>query len=125
MFDIQKYIENGTVIQTKIAMDINYSKIGSEDLPAVLNDPVVKASFFGDGYKKKFSREQWTEKYLNQLSCAAVAECFNPEYLYYLNEVAEYVRGKKGKTNSKLLMGAIVIAMAVVALVLVVSSLNP
>lgn len=125
MFDIQKYIEDGTVIRTKIAMDINYRDIDSEDLPSVVNNSVVKAGFFGDGYNERVPKEQWTEKYLDELSCASVGECFNPEYLYYLNEVAEYVRGKKKKVSSKLFMGAIVVAVAVVALVLVVSSLNP
>ena len=60
-----------------------------------VNDPVIKASFFGEGYKDKIPKEQWTEQYLDLLGCAAIAECFNAEYLYYLNEVAEHVHKKK------------------------------
>ncbi len=66
--------------------------------------------------------DRWTEKYLDELSCAVAAECFNTEYLYYLNEVADYVNKKKG--NSKLIIGAVVLVVAVAALILAFSGWN-
>lgn len=122
MFDIQRYIEDGTVQRTKIAIGIKYRDIGTEELRALVNDPVVKASFFEEGYDKKIPKKQWTERYLDELPFAAVADCFNEEYLYYLNDVAEYVQGKKRrKKNCRLALGAAVLVVVLAALVWVVA----
>lgn len=124
MFDIQKYIENGTVQQTKIASDIKYRDINSEDLSAIVNNPIIKASFFGEGYKNKLPEEQWTKQYLDELACAAIADCFNAEYLYHLDEVAEYVNRKKEKMNHSFIIGAAIVAAAAAVLLIIISILN-
>lgn len=100
MLDIHEYIADGAVKRVRIAMDIKFRKIGTDDLSEIVDAPEIKAAFFGQGYNKKVSKDQWTEVYLDKLSCAVAAECFNPEYLYYLNEVAEYVNREKEKSRS-------------------------
>lgn len=122
MFDVHKYLSDGAVKREKIAMDIKYREIGTDELNVIVNDPDVKAAFFGHGFQNKIPMDRWTEKYLDELSCAVVAECFNTDYLYYLNEVAEYVNKKKG--NSKLIIGAVVLVVAVAALILAFSGWN-
>lgn len=122
MFDVHKYLSNGAVKREKIATDIKYRIIGTEELNVIVNDADVKAAFFGHGFQDKIPMDQWTEKYLDELSCAVAAKCFNAEYLYYLNEVAEYVNKKKG--NSKLIIGAVVLVVAVAALFLAFSGWN-
>ena len=122
MFDVHKYLLDGTVKREKIAMDIKYREIGTEELNVIVNDPDIKAAFFGHGYPNKTPMDRWTEKYLDELSCAVAAACFNTEYLYYLNEVADYVNKKKG--NSKLIIGAVVLVVAVAALILAFSGWN-
>lgn len=128
MLDIQKYIEGEVVKREKIAMDIKYRRIGEEELRAIVEEPAIKSDFFGQGYNKKVPKDQWTERYLDKLSYAVAAECFNPEYLYYLNEVAEYVNSKKkgeifkriiravveyAKKHKKLVLALVVIAVLI------------
>lgn len=100
MIDPQKYIKNGRVDRAKIVSDIQCRNISLKELQRLIQDPMVSSGFFGDGYQGQVPKEQWTEQYLSQLTCAAIADCFNPEYLYYLNEVAEYVNSVRGKIKS-------------------------
>ena len=45
MFDVHKYLLDGTVKREKIAMDIKYREIGTEELNVIVNDPDIKAAF--------------------------------------------------------------------------------
>lgn len=99
MINVQKYIVDGTVAREKIAMDIKYRSIKKNDIEILIKDPVIKKSFFGDGYADKISRNKWDKEYLEKLSYAVVSEAFNSEYLLYLDEVAD----KVSKDNSGLL----------------------
>lgn len=124
MIDVQKYISGGTVKREMIAMDIKYRKICSkEDLSEIINNPNVKAAFYGQGFHDKVPKDQWTEKYLDKLSYAVVAECFNAEYLDYLYEVAEYVDKRKKLIKGFVSSLAALIA-AVAALALILSNWN-
>lgn len=123
MFDVHKYISDGIVKREKIAMDIKYRDIGSEELSAIVNNPDVKAAFFGQGFHDKVPKDQWTEKYLDEITSAVAAECFNAEYLDYLNEVAEYV-DKRKKMIKGLVSSLAVLIAAVAALALILSNWN-
>lgn len=122
MFDVHKYLSDGAVKREKIAMDIKYRVIGTKELNMLVNNPDIKSAFFGHGFQDKIPKDRWTEKYLDELSCAVAAECFNAEYLYYLNEVSEYMNRKKG--NFKLIIGAVVLVAAVAALIFAISRWN-
>lgn len=121
MVDKKAYIVNGRVEREKIAMDIKRLILSKSDLMEILSWKEVQDVFIGDHFSDRVPRSEWNEKYLDRLLCAVVAEAFNPEYLYYLNEVAEYVNARNKKDgNVKLVVGVAVIAVAVVVLAVVV-----
>ena len=115
--DKQRYFENGRLKRGSIAMDIKYHKISHDELMSLISDPEVSKEFFGEPCGK-IPKEDWDQQYLDKLSLAAVSECFNKDYLLYLEQVANGVGGKKRST--KLIVGgaAIVIAAAVALLVI-------
>ena len=104
MIDVLKYVNNGVVEREKIAMDIKYRVILKSDICDLVKDPVIKSAFFGNGYADKKSQSSWTRDYVDKLSYAVVSEAFNEEYLFYLDEVAEYVSKKEQSSSSILKM---------------------
>jgi len=123
MINKEKYFENGKLKRESIAMDIKYHRISHEDLLALIEDPDISREFYGDSYADKIPQEEWNEQYLDKLSYAVVSEAFNKDYLLYLEQVANVIGEKK--INSKIIIGGIVLAVAVIVLVVVlVSKLN-
>ena len=104
MIDVLKYVNNGVVEREKIAMDIIYRVILKSDICELVKEPMIKNAFFGNGYKDKKSQSSWDRDYVDKLSYAVVSEAFNEEYLFYLDEVAEYVSNKEKNSNSKFKM---------------------
>jgi hypothetical protein len=102
-------------------MDIKYRKLDKKGIDELLNSPGIEKNFVGSEYKNKVSRKQWTEDYLDILSYAAETQCFNRDYLYYLNEVAEYVNKKKKKSKivkiTLIVGGVVLFALAIFLLV--------
>lgn len=117
MINKEKYFENGKLKRESIAMDIKYHRISHEDLLSLISAPEISKEFYGDMYKNKVPREEWNEQYLDKLSYAVVSESFNKDYLLYLEQVANGIGEKK--INTKIIVGGIVLAIAVVALIVV------
>lgn len=117
MLDIKKYIVNGRVEREKIAMDIKYLTITKNDLDILISNKEIREAFVGNEFSDKIPKSKWDKEYLDKLSYAVVAEGFNAEYLYYLNEVAEYVNKKRG--NSKLIIGSTIVVVFIIILVLI------
>lgn len=117
MVNREKYFENGKLKRESIAMDIKYRRISHEDLLTLIADPEISKEFYGDSYMDKIPREEWNEQYLDKLSYAVVSEGFNKDYLLYLEQVADGIGEKK--SNSKVIIGGIVLAVAVIVLIVV------
>ncbi|MEH7009216.1 hypothetical protein V7087_00095 [Neobacillus niacini] len=100
---LNEYIINGEVARDKIAMDIKYRKLQNSDIKQLVKDSNIKAAFIGTNYNEKKPKHEWNKEYLDMLSYAVVAESFNPDYLLYLDEVANHVE-KRIKQN-KLIIG--------------------
>ena len=117
MVNIEKYINDGEVQRTKIALDVADGSISASDIREICSDQRIKNAFIGTSYSKKRSRDSWDDSYLDQVVCAAAAENFNQDYLLYLAEVGEHVRNKKTTSNVKLIVG-MVAAVAIVAIII-------
>lgn len=104
-----------------IALDIRYRNLSHDDLLLIISDPEISAAFYGKTYEDKIPKNQWDEEYLEKLSYAVVSESFNKDYLLYLEEVADSVSAQKN--NSKIVIGGVVLAVAVIAAVVVTVSI--
>ena len=99
-----KYIIAGKVSRSKIVMDIKCRKLKKNDIEKLARNPQIKNTFFGRGFKHKQPKKKWNKAYLDLVLCASVGECFNLEYMLYLDEVADYVVQVKKK---KIIIGGI------------------
>jgi hypothetical protein len=110
------YIVNGKVARNRIALDIKYRKLNRISIERLISDPEIASTFFGGNFTKKTPKNEWNKSYLDELSYAAVAQSFNPDYLFYLDEVAEFVNkpeSKKPINAYVVLIIAIVIAISI------------
>lgn len=112
----ERYIVDGNVKQSTIATDIIYRQLTGLDVEHIASDPIVKQAFFGKLEPLKRPKSEWNRDYLNYLHCAVAAECFNREYLLYLDEVAEYVSKAKFR---KVVIAGIVIVLVIIAGIIV------
>ena len=117
MSDIEKYISDGEVQRSKIALDVADGSISPSEIREICLDPRIKSAFIGTSYNKKKSKELWDTAFLDQVVCAAAAESFNQDYLLYLSEIGEYIRRKKLSKNMKMIVGAVVVA-AIIAVII-------
>lgn len=97
MFNAGNYIINGTVAREKIVFDIERQLIVRDDIKILASNDMISKSFFGKGVPFKKGQQCWDKKYLTELQCAVVAECFNEEYLYHLCDVVEHLKNSKKK----------------------------
>jgi len=111
-----EYVLRGKVERSKIANDIKSGKLKRSDIELLIKDQQIIEAFIGDHYNNKISKSSWDQEYLNLLSCAAVAESFNSDYLFYLNEVTEYVT--KYKFRKMVNVGVIFILIIVLGVFL-------
>jgi signal transduction histidine kinase len=122
---MNKYYDGNKVSKEKVAMDIKYRELDRRGIEELLECPGIEKCFVGSEYSKKISRERWTEDYLDSLSYSAATECFNRDYLYYLNDVAAFIADKKNKKKiSMRIMGVVVIVLVIILIFMVVILLN-
>ena len=119
MNNIEKYISDGEVQRSKIALDVADGSISPSEIREICSDQRIKSAFIGTSYNKKKSKELWGDAYLNQVVCAAAAESFNQDYLLYLAEIGEHIRSKKPDSYKKMIVGVIGV-VAVVAIIAVI-----
>lgn len=105
MVDINRYLVKETVKRNLIVADIKRGNLSKNDIEKLNNNVLVKKSYFGDVFLDKRDKDEWTNKYLDELSLVAVSEKFNYEYLLYLCEVAEFIRkdNEKKEHNKKII----------------------
>lgn len=123
---MKEYLRNGTVSRSEIVDDIKNGNLGKEEIAELVKRTNVVDSFIGSDYPNKVSKDQWTEKYLERLVLSSVAESFNEDYLYYLYDVAKYVRDNARKRKGYLSTAAIVagIVALVVVIILIVMTIK-
>ena len=110
------YIVNGEVVRDKIAMDIKYRRLKRTDIEQLCLNPVIQDAFRGSGYNDKKPKREWNKDYLGRLSYAVVGECFNREYLLYLDEVANFVSKAAVK---KIVVAGVIIMLVIIAGIIV------
>ena len=113
MYSLKDYFDNGHISRMKVASDIKSRKLTKEDLEKMITEPEVKSVFIGNGFNNTVKKEEWTKEYLDKLSYMAIGESFNKEYLFYLDEVAQYVNSKQ---NSNIVLGIVLVVATLVAL---------
>lgn len=96
---MKNYIINGRVAREEIASDICYGILTRDEIASLVRNKEIRSSFFGKSFNKISNKKLWDKKYLESLPNIAVAEAFNEEYLYYLADVAEYVRTNEKKKS--------------------------
>lgn len=113
---IDDYIVNGKVARNRIAIDIKRRIISRSDIEKLVSDKRIRSAFLNETYNKKVPKKEWTKLYLNELTNVAIAECFNRDYLLYLDEVADFVTKAKFK---KIVLGTVIVVLVIIAGVVV------
>lgn len=119
MIEIEKYINDGEVQRSRIALDVADGSISISEIHELCSDQRVVDAFIGTSYNKKQPKETWNSLYLDQIICAAAAESFNQDYLLYLAEVGAYIRSGTSTSKKKMIVGVV----AVIAFVVVIISI--
>lgn len=112
MYNLEDYFDDGHISRIKVASDVKSRKLTKEDLDNMITEPAVKSVFIGNQFNNKVEKEKWTKEYLEKLSNMAIGESFNKEYLFYLDEVAQYVNSKK---NSNIVLVIVLVVATLVA----------
>lgn len=127
MVDVNRYIVDGLVKRDRIVSDIKRGRITQNDIIELNQNGEIEAAYFGNENLEKIDKNLWNERYLDELSLAAVSEIFCAEYLLYLNEVAQYVmtKNKQKERDNKIirgvLIGALVVLLAILSVVFIAS----
>ncbi len=121
MFNVNNYIVDGTVSREKIVFDIERQLIVRDNIKTLTSHNTISQSFFGNGVLFKKDKQYWNKKYLTELQCAVVADCFNEEYLYHLCDVVEYIKNtKKKKQCIKIGLGFATLLLVVGIIVIII-----
>jgi len=94
---VKNYIVNGRVAREEIAADICDGVLSREDIKHLVEKREIRDAFIGTSYSKKTDQKNWDDQYLKNLPDVSVAEAFNEDYMYYLADVAEYVKAECNK----------------------------
>lgn len=122
---MKDYLRNGSISRSEIVNDIKNGTLEKQDIEELVSRENVMNSFIGSNYPNKVDKEHWTEQYLEKLVLASVAESFNKDYLFYLYDVAKYVRDNARKRKGSLSVAAIIAGVVlVVVIVLIVISIK-
>jgi len=119
---IDKYIrDNGRLDRGRIAFDIIHRKIDRNAIEELVKYPEVISSFVDMGISYREPQNKWNKEYLNKLFDLSAIECFNRDFLLYLDEVAEYVNKSSSKKSSvkKGILGLIVIAVIIIIIIII------
>lgn len=91
----EKYVVNGKVRRSIIATDVKNGHLTKEDIVYLCSLPEVQASFIETCFVPEKSEKEWNANYLEEISCAAIAEVFNQDYLLHLREVSDSLNRKR------------------------------
>lgn len=100
-FNSSEYLdEKGGVLKKKIRQDIRERILTRNEIWILIRNVKIQKGFFGTEYHHKKPIKEWTEEYLEAIS---FSDSFNPDYLFYLDDVANYLATihHKPKKNTK------------------------
>ncbi|MDR1882976.1 MAG: hypothetical protein LBR26_09400 [Prevotella sp.] len=109
-----EYFVDGRVAVEKIVMDIKYRKLNRTGIERLVSDPVVRSAFIGTSYDNKKPKNEWNKSYLDKLSYVMVGKGINPDYLFYLDEVAEYVSKARPFSKAKYSLIVLVVIAGII-----------
>lgn len=112
------YIDrNGKVDREGMADDVKARIIKGPDIERIVSDKRIQAGFI-NGTFKRAAKKEWDKDYLDKLSYTAISECFNMDYLLYLDEVADFVsKARFKKVDLRKAILVLVIIAGVVVLI--------
>lgn len=113
---IDDYFVNGKVARNRIAQDIKRRILSRSDIENLVLDKRIRSAFLNETYNKKVPKKEWNKLYLDELTNVSLAECFNRDYLLYLDEVADFVTKVKFK---KIILGTVIVVLVIIAGVVV------
>ena len=109
---VEKYIRDGSIDRTAIAMDVKLRKLLPNEIRTLCSRKEIQDAFIGKTYEDKKPKQYWNKEYLDRLYLAVVAESFNLDYLLYLSEVADFVAKAKIK---QIIVAGIIVVLVIVA----------
>ena len=86
-----EFLQDGKFYRSTVVTEVRDRRLSRDEIKQLDDDPEMRAEFFGDLTPYKRPKTEWDERYLERLSLVAGGECFNVEYLLYLDEVTDYV----------------------------------
>lgn len=86
-----EFLRDGEFYRSAVVTEIRARKLSRTEIEQIAAEPEIQAEFFGELAPYMRPQKEWDESYMDVLSCVATAECFNKEYLLYLDEVVDYV----------------------------------
>lgn len=118
------YILNGEVKRNRIADDIKYRDLKRAGIERLVADPMITSAFIGSVFIAKKTKKYWNKSYLELLSCKAISESFNRDYLLYLDEVAEFVTNSRA-TRKGIIVAGVVAVIAIITGIIVYTNTRP
>lgn len=88
LFKSEDYITEGVVDKKKIKQDIRKRSIQRKEIWTLIQNVRIQKEFEGVEYSHKKPIKEWSEEYLEMLS---FSNSFNPDFLFYLDDVANYL----------------------------------
>ena len=118
--NVEKYIVNGRVRRSIIATDVKNGQLSKDEILALCSLPQVQDTFIEKTFTPQKGEKDWNKNYLEELSCAAIAEVFNQDYLFHLLEVSTYINKKKQRIKIGIGIG---IGVSVLCLIIAIIAL--
>ena len=107
-FNSSDYLdENGGILKKKIRHDIKERILTREEIWVLIRNVKIQKGFYGTEYHYKKPIKEWTEDYLEAIS---FSDSFNPDFLFYLDDVANYLatihhKPRKNESRKGFLVG--------------------
>ncbi len=124
-----RYIKNNKPIRAQIVQDIISRTLKKSDLETLLKNDIIKENLSFGPFLEKKDKTEWTRDYLEGLFYHTGTKYFSKDFLFYLEEVAEYVvntEPQKNKQNNvyKYIYIVIIIVVFIVFLKSCISSMD-
>lgn len=110
-----EFMQDGKFYRSAVVTEIRTRRLSRDDIEQLSADPEMQAEFFGDLTPYILPKREWDERYLERITYIAAGECFNKEYLLYLDEVTDYVTKAPYRRKRKFFIaGALLIVAGII-----------
>lgn len=98
-FNPSNYLdEKGNVEKRRICQDIKNRILTRKEIWMLIENVPIQKGFYGVEYQHKKPIKEWNEEYLEAVS---FSPAFNPDFLFYLDDVANYLASIHPKKKEK------------------------